>query len=40
MVFIMNKKYAKKFLKDSKTLKYKSFIIGNVKSGDGKVSIV
>jgi len=40
MVFIMNKKYVKKFLKDSKALKYKSFIIGNVKSGDGEVSIV
>ena len=40
MVFIMNKKYVKKFLKDSKSLKYKSHIIGSVKSGNGVVNIV
>lgn len=36
----MNKKYVKKFLKDSKSLKYKSHIIGSVKSGNGVVNIV
>lgn len=39
MVFIMNKKYADKFLKESKILKYKSHIIGYVESGKCEVKI-
>ena len=40
MVFIMNKKYADKFLKESKSLKYRSNVIGHITSGNGKVSIL
>lgn len=40
MVFILNKKYKDRFLKESKSLGYKSFVIGCVKNGNGKVSVV
>ena len=40
MTFILNNKYVNKFLKESKDLKYKSYIIGCVKKGDGKVKIL
>ncbi len=40
MVFIMNKKYADKFLKESKSLNYKSYIIGHVESGKCEVKII
>lgn len=40
MVFIMNKKYADKFLKESKSLKYNSYIIGHVESGKCEVKII
>lgn len=39
MVFIVNKKYADKLLKESKSLKYKSHIIGHVEIGSGNVKI-
>ena len=37
MVFVMNKKYTDKFLKDSKALKYKSHMIGHIEKGDRSV---
>ena len=40
MVFIMNKKYVNKFLKESRELKYNSMVIGNVINGNGKVKII
>ena len=40
MVFIMNKKYVNKFLKESRELKYNSMVIGNVINGSGKVKII
>ena len=40
MVFIMNKKYVNKFLKESRELKYNSTVIGNVINGNGKVKII
>jgi len=39
MVFVMNKKYTDKFLKDSKALKYKSHMIGHIEKGDRSVVI-
>ena len=40
MIFIMNKKYVDKFLKESKSLNYKSYIIGNVERGSCEVKII
>ena len=40
MVFILNKKYVNKFLKESKELKYNSKVIGYVTSGNGKVKVM
>jgi len=40
MTFIVNKKYVNKFLKQSSDLKYKSYVIGSVVTGNGKVNIV
>ena len=40
MVFIMNEKYVDKFLKESKSLMYKSYVIGCVEKGEQKVKIL
>ena len=40
MVFIINKKYANKFLRDSKDLSFKSRIIGHVENGRCEVKII
>ena len=40
MVFIVNKKYINKFLKQSSDLKYKSCVIGGVCKGTGQVKVL